>query len=144
RARLLRILMTNACSYSCHYCPMRRDRELPRTLLKPEEMVRIFLDAVARGWVTGPAVKTGSPGRPVQVMDQLIQTLELLRFRHRYTGYIHVKIIAGVEDSQIDRITALASRVSVNLETPFGASLESIAPEKKLATTLVTLQRART
>ncbi|HEX6369744.1 MAG TPA: hypothetical protein VF006_12565, partial [Longimicrobium sp.] len=39
---LLRILMTNACSFNCHYCPMRRDRDMPRTLLKPEELVRIF------------------------------------------------------------------------------------------------------
>ena len=30
RVRLLRILMTNACSYNCLYCPMRRDREMPR------------------------------------------------------------------------------------------------------------------
>src|SRR4051812_43618754 len=42
---LLRILMTNACSFNCHYCPMRRDRELPRTLLKPHEIARIFMDA---------------------------------------------------------------------------------------------------
>ena len=35
QVRLMRILMTNACSFNCHYCPMRRDRELPRTLLKP-------------------------------------------------------------------------------------------------------------
>ena len=45
RMSLLRILMTNACSFNCHYCPMRRDREMPRTLLKPEELVRIFLGA---------------------------------------------------------------------------------------------------
>ena len=48
RMSLLRILMTNACSYNCHYCPMRRDRNMPRTLLKPEELVRIFLGARAR------------------------------------------------------------------------------------------------
>jgi len=29
RTKLLRVLMTNACSFNCHYCPMRRDRELP-------------------------------------------------------------------------------------------------------------------
>src|SRR5688500_15817338 len=49
RMSLLRILMTNACSYNCHYCPMRRDRDMPRTLLKPEELVRVFLGALARG-----------------------------------------------------------------------------------------------
>ena len=50
RMSLLRVLMTNACSFSCHYCPMRRDREMPRTLLKPDELVRIFLEARRRGW----------------------------------------------------------------------------------------------
>ena len=30
RTSLLRILMTNACSFNCHYCPMRRDRSMPR------------------------------------------------------------------------------------------------------------------
>src|SRR5262245_24721408 len=49
-SRLLRVLMTNACSFNCHYCPMRRDRELPRTLLKPEELVRVFLGALSRNW----------------------------------------------------------------------------------------------
>ncbi|MEO6210501.1 MAG: hypothetical protein ABIQ10_10290, partial [Gemmatimonadaceae bacterium] len=43
RTTLMRILMTNACSFNCHYCPMRRDRDMPRTLLKPAELVRIFL-----------------------------------------------------------------------------------------------------
>ena len=33
RTTLLRILMTNACSFNCHYCPMRRDRNMPRALL---------------------------------------------------------------------------------------------------------------
>ena len=49
---LLRILMTNACSFNCHYCPMRRDRAMPRTLLKPEELVRVFLGALSRGEVS--------------------------------------------------------------------------------------------
>ena len=63
-------------------------------------------------------------------MDDLITALELLRERHRFTGYIHVKLVPGAEPAQIERLTALASRVSVNLEAPCGASLASIAPEK--------------
>lgn len=30
RTILLRLLMTNACSFNCHCCPMRHDRELLR------------------------------------------------------------------------------------------------------------------
>jgi predicted DNA-binding helix-hairpin-helix protein len=140
---LLRILMTNACSYNCHYCPMRRDRPMPRTLLKPEELVRIFLGAHQRGWCQGLFITTGIPGRPVKVMDDLIEVLELLRERHRFGGYIHVKLVAGSETSQIDRLTALASRVSLNFEAPCGKSLARIAPEKSFSTTLQDFERVR-
>jgi predicted DNA-binding helix-hairpin-helix protein len=140
---LLRILMTNACSYNCHYCPMRRDRPMPRTLLKPEELVRVFIGAHQRGWCQGLFITTGIPGRPVKVMDDLIQVLELLRERHRFAGYIHVKLVAGSETSQIDRLTALASRVSLNFEAPCGRSLAQIAPEKSFSTTLHDFERVR-
>src|SRR5688572_18218439 len=143
RVPLLRILMTNACSYNCHYCPMRRDRKLPRTLLKPDELVRIFLGAHRRGWCEGLFITTGIPGRPVKVMDDLIQVLELLRVRHRFGGYIHVKMIAGGETAQIHRLVTLASRVSLNLEAPCGQTLTQIAPEKNLDTSLASLDEAR-
>ncbi|MBL0939159.1 MAG: putative DNA modification/repair radical SAM protein [Gemmatimonadaceae bacterium] len=143
KAKLFRILMTNACSFNCHYCPMRRDRELPRTLLKPQEMVRIFLHVLARGWASGLFITTGIPAHPVKVMDDLITVLELLRERHAFRGYIHVKIVPGAETAQVDRITALANRVSVNLEAPCGDSLTAIAPEKRIETTLVALRRAQ-
>jgi predicted DNA-binding helix-hairpin-helix protein len=143
KIRLLRILMTNACSYNCHYCPMRRDRKMPRTLLKPEELVRIFLGARARGWCDGLFITTGIPGRPTKVVSDLIQVLELLRLTHRYDGYIHVKLVIGAEQAQIERLTALANRVSLNLEAPCGASLASIAPDKNLNTSLADLERVR-
>src|SRR5215216_931184 len=143
RISLLRILMTNACSYNCHYCPMRRDRPMPRTLLKPEELVRIFLAAHERGWCEGLFITTGIPGRPVKIMDDLIQVLELLRERHRFSGYIHVKMVAGGESDQIERLTLLASRVSINFEAPCGTSLTRIAPEKSFSTTLQDFERVQ-
>ncbi len=143
RTSLLRVLMTNACSYNCHYCPMRRDRSMPRTLLKPEELVRIFLGARERGWCEGLFITTGIPSRPVRVVDDLIKALELLRERHRFGGYIHVKLVAGAEEAQIDRLTSLASRVSLNFEAPCGASLERIAPDKSFTTTLGNFERVR-
>ena len=141
---LLRILMTNACSFNCHYCPMRRDRDMPRTLLKPEELARIFMEAHRGGWCSGLFITTGIPGRPVKVMDDLVQVLELLRFRHRFRGYVHVKMVPGAEQAQIERLTALASRVSVNLEAPCGDTLARIAPEKSLDVALAGLHGART
>ena len=143
RTSLLRVLMTNACSFNCHYCPMRRDRELPRTLLKPEELVRIFLGALRRGWCEGLFITTGIPGRPAHVTDELIKALALLRERHRFAGYIHVKLPPGADQAQIERLTALASRVSLNFEAACGASLASIAPDKSWATTNESFERVR-
>jgi predicted DNA-binding helix-hairpin-helix protein len=116
---------------------------MPRTLLKPEELVRIFLGAHQRGWCEGLFITTGIPGRPVKVMDDLIQVLELLRERHQFRGYIHVKLVPGGDDAQIGRLTSLASRVSLNFEAPCGASLERIAPDKSYSTTLHDFQRVR-
>jgi predicted DNA-binding helix-hairpin-helix protein len=76
-------------------------------------------------------------------MDDLIQVLELLRNTHRFAGYIHVKILPGAEPAQIERITSLATRVSINLEAPCGETLSAIAPEKSYAATFATLTRAR-
>ena len=124
------ILMTNACSYNCHYCPMRRDREMPRTLLKPEELVRIFLGARARGWCEGAVRHHRIPARPVKVMDDLIAALELLRDHHRFGGYIHVKLVPEGQAAQIEQLAQLATRVSVNLEAALRRGSSSIAPEK--------------
>jgi predicted DNA-binding helix-hairpin-helix protein len=140
---LLRILMTNACSYNCHYCPMRRDRNMPRALLKPEELVKIFLAARERGWCEGLFITTGIPGRPTKVMDDLITVLELLRVKHRFAGYIHVKILPGAEPAQVERMTRLATRVSINLEAPCGDTLSAIAPEKSFSTAIATLEGVR-
>jgi len=142
-SRLLRVLMTNACSFNCHYCPMRRDRELPRTLLKPEELVRVFLAALERNWCDGLFITTGIPGRPVHVVDELIKTLTLLRERHRFGGYIHVKLVPGADDAQIERLTSLASRVSLNFEAACGATLAAIAPDKSWSTTRGNFERVR-
>jgi predicted DNA-binding helix-hairpin-helix protein len=143
RTTLMRVLMTNACSFNCHYCPMRRDRAMPRTLLKPAELVRMFLSARQRGWCEGLFITTGIPGRPVAVMDDLIETLTLLRERHAFRGYIHVKMVPGGEPAQVERLTQLASRVSINLEAACGASLAQIAPDKSFTGTVTSLEQSR-
>jgi predicted DNA-binding helix-hairpin-helix protein len=93
--------------------------------------------------VDGLFVTTGIPSNPVKVMDGLIEALELLRERHGFGGYVHVKLVAGAEAAQIERLTALASRVSLNLEAPCGQHLAQIAPEKSLPVALADLERVR-
>ncbi len=52
-------------------------------------------------------------------------------------------MVPGGEAAQVERLTTLATRVSLNLEAPCGSSLAQIAPDKSYETALVSLERAR-
>jgi len=142
-SRLFRILLTNACSFSCDYCPMRAERALPRHALSPATLAEAFLTAYRRGWVTGLFVTSGIPKNPRYAMDRMIELVEILRLSHGYAGYLHAKAVSGAEPEQIDRLTELCDRVSYNLEAACQATLDRVAPEKRLEDGLALLRRVR-
>jgi len=142
-SRLFRILLTNACAFSCDYCPMRAGREIPRHSLGPDALARAFLTAYRRGWVSGLFVTTGIPKNPRFAMDRLIDLVEILRLREGYAGYLHAKAVSGAEPEQIDRLAELCDRVSYNLEAACQATLDGVAPEKSYSAGLGLLARIR-
>jgi predicted DNA-binding helix-hairpin-helix protein len=137
--RIFRILLTNACVFNCAYCPLRRDRDLPRVEVPPERLAQVFLTAYRRGWADGLFVTSGIPLSPRDTVDRLIRLLEFLRLREGYRGYIHVKVMAGADEAQLQRVVALADRVSLNLEAPCPDVLRRIAPQKHFGRALQTL-----
>lgn len=141
--RLFRILLTNACSFSCDYCPMRAGRAIPRHALPPASLADAFLTAYRRGWVSGLFVTTGIPKNARWAMDRLIELVEILRLRRAYAGYLHVKAVSGAEPEQIDRLTELCDRVSYNLEAACQTTLDRVAPEKNLTHGLELMRRVR-
>src|ERR1017187_9697176 len=46
--RIFRIFLTNTCRFSCDYCPMRAERDLPRHALEPASLARLFMTAFRR------------------------------------------------------------------------------------------------
>lgn len=142
-SRLFRILLTNACAFSCDYCPMRAARNLPRHALEPARLAEIFLTAHRRGWVSGLFVTTGIPKSPRWAMDRLLELVEILRFRHRYAGYLHAKAVSGAEPAQVERLALLCDRVSYNLEAACQATLDRVAPEKSADSGLALLRTVR-
>jgi putative DNA modification/repair radical SAM protein len=63
-------------------------------------------------------------------MERIHKTLELLRNKHGFNGYIHAKIIPGASPDIIYATGLLADRVSVNIEMPSEKSLLALAPDK--------------
>jgi len=66
-------------------------------------------------------------------MEKILATVERLRLREGYTGYIHLKLIPGASFESIERTVELADRVSLNLEAPNQARLTEPALDKEFA-----------
>jgi predicted DNA-binding helix-hairpin-helix protein len=64
-------------------------------------------------------------------MDRLNSVAKLLRKRHRFKGYIHLKIIPGASDAAIEEAVSLASAVSLNIETPGEKLLAKLSQRKQ-------------
>jgi predicted DNA-binding helix-hairpin-helix protein len=142
--RIFRILLTNACAFDCAYCPMRAGRDLPRHALSPAVLAEAFLTAYRKRWADGLFLTSGIPKNPRWAMDRMIELVEILRFKHRYAGYLHAKAVSGAEPEQVERLALLCDRVSYNLEVVCQATLDQVAPEKSFARGLALLERVRT
>ncbi len=126
---LLKVLLTDRCDGGCRYCAFRAARDVPRTTITPEEMARGFADHVRAGLVRGLFLSSGLAPDAVTAMDRLLATAELVR-RGGFGGYVHLKLLPGAEEAQIERAVRLATRVSVNLEAPTREHLRRLAPGK--------------
>jgi predicted DNA-binding helix-hairpin-helix protein len=130
---LMRVMQSNACSLSCGYCPTYCGGKVPRATVSPEEVATTFMDVQRKGLAQGLFLTSGVPGRPTRATDRMLATLELLRRREGFAGYVHVKLLPGAETAQVETATRLATRVSVNLEAPTDAHVRTLAREKDLS-----------
>jgi predicted DNA-binding helix-hairpin-helix protein len=130
RLSLLKTLLTSACERDCYYCPFRARRNFRRVTFKPEEMAKTFVELHQAGATQGLFLSSGIAGGGVRTQDRLLDTAAILRRRYAYRGYLHLKLMPGVEREQILQAMRLADRVSINLEAPNTARLRQLAPHK--------------
>ncbi len=115
---MLKTLLSNACSNDCKYCPFRGEADTPRCTLQPTEIADVFMDYVRREGIFGLFLSSGVVGTPDRTMELLNATASILRKKHSYRGYIHLKVIPGASNAAIEEALGLASAVSLNIETP--------------------------
>jgi predicted DNA-binding helix-hairpin-helix protein len=130
RFPLLKAMLTTACERDCLYCAFRAGRNMRRATFKPEEMARAFDDMHRAGLVQGLFLSTGIFAGGANTQNKLLDTAEILRRRLGFRGYLHLKVMPGVERGQVERAMELADRVSINLEAPNAARLKRLAPNK--------------
>jgi predicted DNA-binding helix-hairpin-helix protein len=131
RVPMLKVLQASGCERSCIYCVERCGGQGRSVALRPEQLASAFVDLHRQGRVFGLFLSSAIQGTAAATMDRMLGTVELLRRRHRFRGYIHLKMIPGCRPDQIDRAMQLATRLSVNMEAPTAAHLARIAPGKK-------------
>jgi len=127
---LLKTLLTSACERNCFYCPFRAGQNYRRATFAPDEMADTFSSMNRAGMVEGLFLSSGIIKGGITTQDKLIDTAEILRKKHEYRGYLHLKIMPGAQREQIRRSMQLANRVSVNLEGPNDKRLALLAPKK--------------
>ncbi len=127
---LFKVLLSNQCRNDCHYCALRSSANVPRAGFTTGELVQTFLTLLRGGRVQGMFLSSAVCGSAERTQERMLQVVEVLRHRHHYRGYIHLKLLPGVSDAAIEASLRLADRLSVNLEAPSVAHLARIAPDK--------------
>lgn len=128
---LLKILLTNSCVYDCAYCVNRITNDLPRATFTPEEVVSLTINFYRRNYIEGLFLSSAVYKNPDYTMEQLLQTVKILRIDHNFNGYIHLKAIPGADSSLIYEAGLYVDRMSVNIELPSNEGLKFLAPQKK-------------
>lgn len=140
---LLKILMTNHCIYDCKYCVNRVSNDVERATFTPEEICELTIEFYKRNYIEGLFLSSGVIRDPAYTMEQICITLQLLRTKYRFNGYIHVKTIPGAPDELLAAAGFLADRISVNLELPTAESLKKLAPNKSFQTIMTPMGKVR-
>ncbi|MFC1677465.1 radical SAM protein [Planctomycetota bacterium] len=127
---LFKTLVSNVCNNDCKYCPLREQRDIRRCSLSPEETAKVFLDYYQQRKVFGLFLSSAVIGSPDATMDRLNTTAAILRKKHSFRGYIHLKVIPGASNSAIEQAVSLSSAVSLNIETPGKEKLAKLSDKK--------------
>src|SRR5437764_7414855 len=140
KRKILKTMLTTACEKNCNYCPFRAGRsKMKRLTFTPDELAS-GLDSLQRsGQVEGMFLSSGIIKGSVTTQDKIIDTAEIVRNRYHYQGYLHLKVMPGIEYDQLYRLMQLADRVSVNLEGPTQERLDALAPKKDFQRELLSM-----
>lgn len=137
RLPVLRLLQTNACAKDCFYCPFRAGRAYRRETFAPDELARL-VDALHRAKaIQGLFLSSGIVGHDDDAMDRIVATGEILRRRHGFRGFLHLKLMPGSSEAALAAALAVADRVSINLEAPSPMRLARLTGTKDLGRDLL-------
>ncbi len=130
---LLKVLLTNFCTYDCLYCVNRASSNVPRARFSVDEVVNLTLEFYKRNYIEGLFLSSGIVRSPDYTMEQIVEVARRLREVHDFRGYIHLKTIPEADAELLERAGRYADRLSINIELARATSLQHLAPQKDAA-----------
>ncbi len=127
---LLKILMTNFCTFDCVFCINRASSNVERARFSVEEVVSLTIEFYRRNYIEGLFLSSGIIRSSDKTMEDMVRIIKTLRTEHHFRGYIHLKSIPGASAGLVEEAGLYADRLSVNIEMPSDQSLQNFAPEK--------------
>ena len=140
---LLKVLMTNCCSFDCKYCVNRRSNDVRRAIFTPKELADLTIEFYRRNYIEGLFLSSGVLRSPDYTTELMIRSLRILRHEYGFNGYIHAKAIPGTSPELVQQLGLLADRLSVNIELPSQEGLQMLAPDKTKQAILKPMQQIR-
>jgi putative DNA modification/repair radical SAM protein len=129
---LFKILLTNVCTNDCAYCVNQVGRDCPRSTFKPDELANTFMKLYRKGMVQGIFLSSAVAGDATRTQEKLVDTIQILRQKHNFKGYVHLKLLPGADFGSVEAACRLASRVSINMEAPTAHHLARLSSRKNI------------
>jgi predicted DNA-binding helix-hairpin-helix protein len=107
----------------------------------PAEYANTFMKLYTMNVTEGVFLSSAVCGDADRTTREMIETVRLLRFTHKFMGYIHFKILPGTSYSLIKEAMQYADRISVNVEAPTKGHLADIAEQKDYDNDILLRQR---
>ena len=127
---LMRVMFTDFCMMDCAYCPNSIYVPRKRYAFKVDELASAFMELHRRHTVAGLFLSSGIAGSGSKTTERMVQVVEVLRRKHNFRGYVHLKVMPGAEYQYVEAAHRLGTRLSVNIETPTAEAMKHISPHK--------------
>ena len=127
---LMRVMFTDFCMMDCAYCPNSVYVPRKRYAFKVDELASAFMELHRRHTVAGLFLSSGIAGSGSKTTERMVQVVEVLRRKHNFRGYVHLKVMPGAEYQYVEAAHRLGTRLSVNIETPTAEAMKRISPHK--------------
>ena len=129
---LMRVMFTDFCKMDCAFCPNSHWVPRKRYAFKVDELANAFMEMYRRHTVAGLFLSSGVAGTGSKTTEKLVKVVDLIRNKHGFRGYIHMKVMHGTEEQYVEAAYRLGTRLSINLEAPTPELMGKLSAMKEL------------